>query len=161
MPGETTWEEPNGFKSGGNTDVDYDDNEDDDASNEPDNDDDDAYKSDASTDFNKINADTKDWDDDADSDEKSDADNFEESSTVLPSSPADANGTLEHKNEMSPHSAHGDADAAAKNSTALLLAGKWSKHLDEEGREYYNESTQETQWDKPDGFIEAAKWSRH
>mmetsp|Transcript_3943 Transcript_3943/g.6029 ORF Transcript_3943/g.6029 Transcript_3943/m.6029 type:complete len:1253 (-) Transcript_3943:27-3785(-) len=50
----------------------------------------------------------------------------------------------------------------------------WSKHQDEEGRVYYyNEKTEETQWDKPDGFIERCEnfaptsstdttsWSKH
>ncbi|KAI2503862.1 TH1 protein [Fragilaria crotonensis] len=159
ITGETTWDKPDGMVSSPDK-IDDDDNDDDDASSahaKNDDDDDDANKSDASTDFNKFNGDRND-DDDDDNDE----DEYEGSSPIQQSPDMGTADTPEHDDADPPE--NGSAAAATATTTTLPVVSdsKWSKHLDDEGREYYyNELTQETQWDKPDDFVEISKWSRH
>ena len=138
--GETQWDKPDEFVE---DEAKADDDDKSEAStdfNKQQHDSDDDAKSDASTDFNKFT-----------NDDEDDLNEASGESPVQPSSPFDA-ATPEHDGPP------GDDDDDEEK--------KWIKHTDDEGREYYyNEKTQETQWDKPSGFVEdvvaKGKWSKH
>ena len=70
-----------------------------------DHDDDDGNKSDASTDFNQVNASNREDHDDNDGDDKSVADEYQDSS-LRPSRPLSATGTAEHDDDEPMSTSH-------------------------------------------------------